>query len=144
MHSFVESLEPYLLMVMTLCLLRLVMQQVNAEDQMSNFSNRNNPWSAAMMTQFMAEPSAANHRQGFESAPLSMRLSSSLHGEDNFVGSMASKISSALANRGGFVGSMASKISNSLAGRNGFEGPNVTAPIRASGAAAQLAALMKK
>jgi hypothetical protein len=97
-----------------------------------------------MMTQFMTEPSAANHRQGFESAPLSMRLASSLHGEDNFVGSMVSKISNSLSNRGGFVGSMASKISNSLAGRSAFEGPNVTAPVKASGAAAQLAALLKK
>ena len=144
MHSFVESLKPYLLIVMTLCLLRLVIQQANDEYQMSNFANRENPWTAAMMTQFMTEPSAANHRQGFESAPLSMRLSPSLHGEDNFVGSMVSKISGALANRGGFVGSMASKISDSLAGRNGFQGPNITAPIKASGAAAQLAALLKK
>lgn len=143
MHSFVESLKPYLLIVMTLCVLRLVMR-ANHEDQMSNFANHENPWSAAMMTQFMTEPSAANHRQGFESAPLSMRLSSALHGEDNFVGSMVSKISGALSNRGGFVGSMASKISNSLSGRNGFQGPNITAPIKASGAAAQLAALLKK
>jgi hypothetical protein len=143
MQSFVESLKPYLLIVMTLCVLRLVMRS-NHEYQMSNFTNHENPWSAAMMTQFMTEPSAANHRQGFESAPLSMRLSSSLHGEDNFVGSMVSKISNSLSNRGGFVGSMASKISNSLAGRSAFEGPNVTAPVKASGAAAQLAALLKK
>ena len=143
MQSFIESLQPYLLIVMTLCALHLVFS--NRKQPRSHFANNNSPWTVpAALVPFMSESSASNQRQGFESMPLSMRLSSVVHGADNFVGSLTSKLSGALSGRGGFVGSLASKLSGALSGRENFEGPNVTAPIKASGAAAQLAALLKK
>jgi hypothetical protein len=124
MNIFLFYAEPYLLAIMTVCLLMWVAKCMYPEkyEAVSGFVNNNSPWTAAMMGQFLSVPSAANHRDGFSA--LALRLSDSLHGRDNFA-------------------PLASKLTGAMRG-SGFVGENITEKIKASGAAAQLAAMFNK
>ena len=124
MNIFLFYAEPYLLAIMAVCLLMLVAKCMYPDryEQVSGFVNSNNPWTAAMMGQFLSVPSASNQRSGFSA--LATRLSDSLHGRDNFA-------------------PLASKLTGAMRG-SGFIGENITEKIKASGAAAQLAAMLDK
>ena len=119
--QLLHELQPYLVVVMTiglLCCVRCCMH-----DRRSHFAN-SNPWSTISATQFLSKFDSANQREGFSS--LADRIEPALHGIDNFISAP-----------------IASKLAGALTGRGGFQGTNITEQVRASGAAAQLAAMRK-